>query len=229
MHFRKPSEQKQHHEDKTPTSSDMARESLSLGNGGPTLGERPTTAISISLPESLGDFSSGFSWDIPHLSDLDVRKASLSEQAGSGVRSSAVAAAPIQPPPSVPEEKGQAPVAPAPAPAPAQTPRREAEPLSNAINIILARSRAYEPLRKKNEQPWWTTRSEESAAKAERARSNMQDQLPPAGTELYFIYPRDGCKSQDTRAIDRHLEDSIEAYAMHRSNHFEGFYFGAPS
>ncbi|KAK6827404.1 hypothetical protein PG987_010745 [Apiospora arundinis] len=198
----------------------MARESLSLGNGGPTLGERPTTAISISLPESLGDFSSGFSWDIPHLNDLDVRKASLSEQAGSGVRSSAAAAAPSQPPSSVPEEKDEAPAAAAVA-----TPRREAEPLSNAINIILARSRAYEPLRKKNEQPWWTTRSEESAAKAEKARSNMQDQLPPAGTELYFIYPRDGCKSQDTRAIDRHLEDSVEAYAMHRSNHFEGVLF----
>ncbi|KAK8119717.1 uncharacterized protein PG998_004343 [Apiospora kogelbergensis] len=197
------------------------RESLSLGGAGPTLGSRPTTAISISLPESLGDFSSGFSWDIPHLNDLDIRKSNLSEQAGGAARSSGALNQP-PPPTSEREEKDQPTAAATASPPPS---RRDEQPLSNAINIILARSRAYEPLRKKNEEPWWATRSEEEVARAEKARSNMQDQVQPEGAELYFIYPWDTGNSQQTHSIEKHLEGAISAYAMQRSNLFEGVLF----
>ncbi|KAK8043172.1 hypothetical protein PG994_013655 [Apiospora phragmitis] len=203
MHFRKPSEAK-HHEDKA-ASSDMARRSVSLGTPGPTPFPPPKTATDISLPDSLGDFSSGISWDIPHLNDLDVRGSDFSEQ---GARSSAL----NQPPPSGTEGTGQA-------------VKTDDEPLSNAIDIILARSRVYAPARRNEAQPWWTTRSAESTLAAERARRNLQDHLPPDGTELYFIYPKDGCSTQQTRSIDKHLEDSVDAYAMHRSNLFEGVLF----
>ncbi|KAK8052264.1 hypothetical protein PG993_003649 [Apiospora rasikravindrae] len=182
----------------------MSRRSVSLGNPAPTEFAPSKPVTNITLPDSLGDISSGISWDIPHLGEIDMSAASLpAEQVP---RTSELSPSL----PSVSEGADQAEV------------KRDEKPLSDAIDIILARSRVYAPSRRNEPEPWWTTRSEESISAAERARSKLQDHQPPAGMELYLVYPVDSCNAQQTRSIDKHLQDSVEAYAMQRSNLFEG-------
>ncbi|KAK7955679.1 uncharacterized protein PG986_004901 [Apiospora aurea] len=212
MHFRKSSAQ----DDK---ASIMSRRSVSLGNPAPTEFAPSKPVMKMTLPDSLGDISSGISWDIPHLGEIDMSAASMpAEQVPRSSELSQPASPP--PPPSsepIPEEPDQRPASPA---------KRDDAPLSSAIDIILARSRMYAPAtRAEHQPPWWMTRSEESAAAAEAARARLQDRPPPAGTELYLVYPVDSCNAQQTRCIDKHLEDSVDAYAMQRSNLFDGVLF----
>ncbi|KAK8129016.1 hypothetical protein PG984_010124 [Apiospora sp. TS-2023a] len=231
MHFRKPSEPK-HQDDNKSIKSDMAsRRSVSLGSPAPTQFSHSRPATQITLPDSLGGISEGISWDIPHLGDLDLSGPLLSEKPEPVVqtRSPSPPRQPSQPPsrPATQQSRrGQEQTPPRDAAQPDAATERDggAQPLSSAIDIILARSRVYAPS-PRNEQPWWTTRTAESAAAAERARSKLQDQAPPPGTELYLIYPVDGCDARQTRSVDKHLEGSVEAYAMQRSNLFEGVLF----
>ncbi|KAK8081146.1 hypothetical protein PG997_008964 [Apiospora hydei] len=199
----------------------MSRRSVSLGNPAPTEFAPSKPVMKMTLPDSLGDISSGISWDIPHLGEIDMSAASMpAEQVPRSSELSQPASPP--PPPSsepIPEEQEQE-------QRPASPAKRDDAPLSSAIDIILARSRMYAPAtRAEHQPPWWTTRSEESAAAAEAARARLQDRQPPAGTELYLIYPADSCNAQQTRCVDKHLEDSVDAYAMQRSNLFEGVLF----
>lgn len=233
MHFRKPSEPK-HQDDNKSIKSDMAsRRSVSLGSPAPTQFSHSRPATQITLPDSLGGISEGITWDIPHLGDLDLSGPLLSEK-HEPVMQTRSPSPPRQPsqPPSRPatqqggggggaqEQQTQAHDA-----TQSEATTSDGAPLSSAIDIILARSRVYAP-NPRNEQPWWTTRTSESAAAAERARAKLQDDhSAPPGTELYLIYPVDGCDARQTRSVDKHLEGSVEAYAMQRSNLFEGVLF----
>ncbi|KAK7926559.1 hypothetical protein PG985_003557 [Apiospora marii] len=236
MHFRKPSEAK-HQDDSKSIRSMASRRSVSLGSPAPTQFSHSKPATQITLPDSLGGISEGISWDIPHLGDLDLSGPLLSEKPEPEpvvqARSPSPPRQPSQPASRPATQKGSAqeptqgedaaqPAADATSTTSAE--KDGAAPLSSAIDIILARSRVYAPS-PRTEQPWWTTRTAESAAAAERARGKLQDQQAPAGTELYLIYPVDGCDGRQTRSIDKHLEGSVEAYAMQRSNLFEGVLF----